>query len=178
MSDAEFAAEESPNVRRRRDQKGRVKDDPRANFQLYFHPSDWQLTAAGEFRPVFCHVSKEPGSGAVRPDGDFALEADRLRKAGWIAIDHEILGEGTDYVAPFRNAKGKLVHRSIFQTPFVGEGGQTDWRFDDEAFAAFVRLLRKMKVIKPPTPSLVVGHLERARERLAGQAERGGQVHW
>lgn len=160
-----FVAEESPNLRQKREVANRVKDLPRGNFMFFYHPDEWAMDHRGRLMPTVIHCSKDPGSGAVAANGDFTPAELEYRKRGWLPIPHETLGE-VDYVAPYRNTKGKMVHRTIFQRGYNTAEGTTRWAFDQEAWDAFIALLRKRGLIKQPRPEVVSGLLEAAQEAL------------
>lgn len=160
-----FIAEDSPNLTRKRRDEGRVKDSPRGNFQFFFHPDDWQTDGQGRMVPTITQVSKDVGSGAVRADGDFDPELLRLQKAGWVAIPHDVLG-AVDYVTPYKNKKGKLVHRSIFQVPYNTADGTTEWAHDADLWADFIKLLRTKGIVKAPAPAVVQALIRKTEQRL------------
>ncbi len=156
---------ESPNAQRQVEQEGRVDDLPRANFVLFYHPAEWQLTHDGELTPSISHMSLAPGAGADE-NGDFTHRRSQLLKRGWVEIPHDVLGEELpDYVAKYTNKYGKAVCRTIFQQPYNDATRKTRWRYDEEAGRAFVQFLRKRGIIKQPTPEVVEGLLV-AQERL------------
>lgn len=161
---------ESPNAQRQADVGGRVKDLPRPNFVLYYHPAEWQLTAEGELTPSISHMSIAPGAGADER-GNFELRAAELARRGYVRIPHDVLGDALpDYVAKYTNQRGKGVHRTVFQQPYNDATGNTRWRTDMEAVRAFVRVLRKRGVVARPRPEVVEGVLiaqQRMLDRLA-----------
>ena len=160
-----FTPLESPNLKQKKEAESRVKDQARANFQMWYHPDDWSMSASGEFRPTFAHISKDPGVGAVDAAGGFDAEHLRLKRAGWVEIPHDVLAGG-DYVTPYKNRAGKLTHRSVFQTPYSTPQGETLWAHDEESWSKFVRLLRKRGIIKPPSVAVVAGMLASKQQEL------------
>lgn len=150
---------ESPNAQRAADIGGRVRDVPRPNFVLYYHPAEWQLTAEGELTPSISHMSLAPGAGA-NEKGDFQVRAGELRNRGYVEIPHDVLGAALpDYVARYTNHRGKGVCRTIFQQPFNDGTGTTRWRADTKAIRAFVLYLRKRGVVARPQPQVIEGLL-------------------
>lgn len=161
-----FVAEQSPNVRAKKEAANRVNDLPRPNFIFFYCPDDWHVDFRGKLMPTVVHISKEPGSGAVSPDGDFAPQELALKKRGFLPIDHEVIAADTDYVAPYRNRKGRVVHRTVFQRPYATVEGVTNWAFDQDAWDDFIALLRAKGVIRRPRPEILSGMLEQQRELL------------
>lgn len=161
---------ESPNRQRAAESRaGRVRDVPRPNFLLYYHPAEWQLTAEGELTPSISHMSLAPGAGADEK-GNFDHRHAELTTRGYLRIPHDVLGEALDdYVAKYTNHRGKSVHRTVFQKPYDDGTGTTRWRADTEAIRAFVKFLRKRGVVARPRPEVVEGMLhaqQRALNRL------------
>lgn len=147
----------------------RVRDVPRPNFELFYDPTDWQLTADGDLIPSISHVSMAPGAGAD-PNGDFTNVRVMRERRGEIRIPSNVLGKGTRLVNRYTNRHGKSVHRPVFLEPYAAAGA-TKWRPNMALIAKFVKKLRSMGVIKPPTPQVVRGllaHAERKRNRLVG----------
>jgi hypothetical protein len=166
-----YTPEPSPNLATKRDAENRVRDLPRGNFMLAYHPDEWQLDARGRLIPTVVHLSKEVGHGAVAADGDFTPAEIEYKRRGYQLIPHDILGD-IDYVALYRNRKGKKVHRSIFQEPYDTANGVTEWTFDQEAWDRFISLLRKRNFIKAPRPKIVEGLLRQTEEAYDGLLRR------
>ncbi len=162
---APFQPEPSPNLAKQAQEQGRVRDQPRGNYIWGYHPDDWQQDGEGNLFPVLTHLSKEAGNGGVDKDGSFERAEIQYRKRGIVLIPHEALAEGTDYVVPYRNRRGKVVHRNILQTPYMDQG-VTKWAFDDEGRKLVIQALRKAGYIKPPKPHVLRGMLELAQGAL------------
>lgn len=156
-----FIPEASPNLAQEKQRNSRVNDLPRDNFQFAWNPRDWQVDAEGNMVPTIVHLSKSPGVNGVGKDGDFEPAAARYRKQGWKLIPHDVLGADLDYVTPYKNRKGKMVHRTLFQKPYNTSEDITDWAFDREAWTSFIQLLRKRNIITQPEPAIVRGWVER-----------------
>jgi hypothetical protein len=166
-----FTPEESPNLKAARDAENRVKDSPRGNFIFAYHPDEWVLDHRGRLVPTIVHLSKEPGDGGVGADGDFMPAELQYRKRGWQLIPHDILGK-QDYVALYRNVRGKRVHRTIFQEGYNTAAGTTEWAFDEDGWVMFLGLLRKKGLIKQPRPKVVAGLLRTQQELLEDKLKR------
>lgn len=166
---------ESPNAQRQADLGGRVRDVPRPNFILYYHPAEWQLTENGELTPSISHFSLAPGAGADE-HGNFTARAAELQARGYVQIPHDVLGESMpDYVASYTNHRGRKVNRTVFQEPYNDGTGNTKWLADTEAIRAFVAYLRRRGIVKPPRPEVIAGILtqqERVLDRLASIVPR------
>jgi len=158
---------ESPNRQHATESaRGRVRDVPRPNFVLYYHPAEWQLTADGELTPSFSHMSLAPGAGA-NEKGNFELRHAELTSRGFVRIPHDVMGGALDdYVLRYTNHRGKAVHRSVFQKPYDDGTGTTRWRADVDAIRAFVRYLRKRGVVARPRPEVVEGMIHAQRRAL------------
>jgi hypothetical protein len=163
----------SPNEAVIADAQSRVKDRPRANWKFFHHPEEWQVDAQGELVPVLSQMSMAPGAGA-EPNGDFTPQQRRLEAKGWRGIPHDVLRELgiKDYVVAYVNHRGKDVCRSVFQTPYTDGTGNTGWKIDTEAMAAFIELLRKKGAIPAPRPRIVQQLLDRERGRHQFLADR------
>jgi hypothetical protein len=162
---------ESPNAERAVDKSGRVRDVPRPNFALYYHPAEWQLAGDGELLPSLSHMSLAPGAGADE-HGDFSRRHAELTARGYVQIPHNVLGAAMpDYVAKYRNQRGKGVHRTVFQVPYNDQSGNTRWRADDDAIRAFVTYLRKRGVVQRPTPPVIEGLIAEFDRKLRRQSQ-------
>lgn len=168
-----FRAQDPGNLQTEPGKDGLVRDDARTNFKFFYDPKDWQVNAAGDLVPVIVHVGKEPGHGSVTPKGGFAQMEAELVQHGKVAIPHDVLGGDQDYVAMYRNERGRKVHRSIFQMPDHGDDGQTVWRHDERAWGKFLRFLRKEGIIKQPSVGVVKGVLNTKEHLRADKVRRG-----
>lgn len=164
----------NPNAEVVEQKEGRVKDKPRANWMFFFHPHEWQVDVHGRIVPVLSQMSMSPGAGAD-PSGDFTPQKRLLESRGWVAIPHSVLRRELgikDYVVRYVNHRGKGVCRSIFQTPFTDGTGQTGWKMDEEAYDAFIELLRQREIIPPPQPRIIQQLLDSERRRMAFLTDR------
>ena len=158
---------ESPNRQRAEESaKGRVRDVPRPNFVMYYHPAEWQLTAEGEITPSISHMSLAPGAGADEK-GNFEQRHAELTSRGYVRIPHDVMGAALDdYVSRYTNHRGKGVHRTVFQKPYDDGTGTTRWRADRDAIRAFVRFLRKRGIVARPQPEVVEGMIHAQKRAL------------
>lgn len=163
-----FSPLPSANLQAAADAAGRVSDRPRGNFVFGYHPEEWQMDVAGRLVPVIVHLSRDPGINGVGPDGSFRSAKVQYEERGYVLIPHDVLGD-TDYVAPYLNKKGAKVHRTLFQTGYNDATGNTQWAFDQEAWDAFIDLLRERGVIAQPRPEVLHGLLEQVRQTLANK---------
>lgn len=151
----------SPNIRSESARKHVVFDTPRGNFILAHRSTEWVLNEAGDLLPVIVQLSKSPGVQGVGRRGQFGEARAWYEANGLILIPHSVLPK--DYVRLYRNAKGKKVHRTVFQTPVNTADKTTIWNHDSEAWGKFLQLLRIRRIVLPPMPS-TIAHMLRIRQ--------------
>ena len=147
-----FTPGQDPNLAQKEDHTALVSDIPRGNFQFAYHPDDWQLDAESTLIPVVVHVSKTPGCNGVDEYGNFDQARLNYERNGYKLISHDILPSG--YVAPYRNKKRQMVHRTVFQRP-TNIHGATHWTHDAQAWRGFIKLLRKKGAVEQPRPAVL-----------------------
>lgn len=163
--------EPSPNLRQQDEVANRVYDVPRANFILAHRSSEWQMDSEGNLLPVVVQLSKSPGVQGVGRRGQFGEARAWYEEQGLTLIPHDILP--ADYVALYRNEKGKKVHRTVFQQPANTADGTTVWEHDGETWKKFLRLLRVKGYVKPPLPVVVRQLLDREIKTKDGMRSPG-----
>lgn len=165
-----FTPEASPNLAAEDDAQNRVNCGPSDNFAMAYHPDEWAMDVRGRLRPTIVQLSKAPGVGPVGARGDFRAAKAWYESQGYVVLPHNLLG-ATDYVAPYRNKKGALVHRTIFQVGYNDATGTTKWSFDQEAYDAFIELLRKRGIVQQPKPQIIVGLIEQTKSILENKRQ-------